>query len=515
MAGGHVDLRTGAAQVLPEFDVCIVGAGPAGIALALALAASPLRIGLLEAGGTAPQATPQVDIVGRPYAGALRSAGIGGSSHLWGGHCVPLSAAHLGRRTWVPGGAWPFGLAELLPWYARAHELLQLGRFDYDATAAAAGAGARLMPPLEGFETTVSRYQPIDFAERYGAALRRAPNLSVLLHGRAVELVQDAGGRIDGLVIRTGAGRRLTLRAATYVLAAGGIENARLLLASRSRRAEGVANGTGLVGRNFMEHISYLSGTLVPGRAWDVRGNLSAYAAPLPCDGHSIRFHLAATEALEQRLRIPGYRAELHVAPLLRWAGRHVLRPASPAMRARALREIAARPVAAMRALAGARGAPWCLRLLNFVEQVPNPDSRVMLSERRDAHGEPIAAVDWRLSPADREGIARAQAALAASVARAGIGRLLRELPEEKDELLAGAAGGWHHMGTTRMSAEPGRGVVDPQLRAHDAPNLYIAGSSVFPSGGWANPTLTIVALSLRLAAHIEAQARPVIRVAS
>jgi choline dehydrogenase-like flavoprotein len=501
------DLRESGPDQAIETDICIIGAGAAGCTIAHGLARSRLRVCLLEAGGADPSAAPPVEIVGRPYrtSGESRGAGLGGTTHLWGGHCVPYRDMHLRRREWVPGAEWPLGMETLRPWYERAHELLRIGPFDYDASRTAQTVGLEAMPLGCDFETTLSRYRPVGFDAAFLSAL---PNLTVLLNGRAAQLNPGSEGRIESLSIHARAAHDTVVRARIFVLATGGIENARLLLAS-GESAGGVANSSGLVGRNFMEHIAYFSGALVPARPTDVHGKLAAYARELPHDGYTVRFHVAATEDFERRMSIPAFRAELHATPLTRWAGKRLKRPAreNPRSWAKAAGAIARHPLATARTLAGQSVPPWCFWLMNYAEQVPNPDSRVTLSTRRDEFGDPIASLDWRLSPADRSGILTAQKALARAVDRSGFGQLWMELQDAQDDdvhILPGANGGAHHMGTTRMSENARTGVVDDHMRCHDVSNLYVAGSSVFPGGGWANPTLTIIALSLRLADHLE-----------
>jgi choline dehydrogenase-like flavoprotein len=506
MRGGSVDLDVDDQGDI-ETDICIVGAGPAGITLAHALTNANLRVCLLDRGGLEATEPEPLDVVGRPYppSDGGRAQRFGGTSHLWGGHCVPLRALHMGARDWIAGGEWPFGLATLAPYYDRACRMLGLDGQDFDAAAAARRLGRSLLPLAGGhFETTVSRYQPVEFGAAFGPALAADPNITRMLHARATRIVLTPSGRaVAGLTMKGRNGKTRTVRARRYVLAAGGIENARLLLASGEA---GVANGTDLVGRNFMEHPVYFSGVVTLDGARDMRRELSHYHTSMALDGHMVRFHLAATESLERTLRIPGFRAEILCMPRLRWAAKRLVgRPAFGSLPTTlmAASSLARHPLDALRLLTGRKPSQWCLWLMNNVEQVPNPESRVTLSPRRDAQGELLAALDWRLSAQDRDGIAKAHAVLASDLAQAGIGRLIQEMPRHERQILNGTTTARHHMGTTRMSDDPRRGVVDGNLRAHEIDNLYVTGSSVFPSGGWANPTLTIVALSLRLADHL------------
>ncbi|MGE0666525.1 MAG: GMC oxidoreductase [Sphingomonadales bacterium] len=514
MTNGIIDARSGSLGDVIDTDICVIGSGPAGVTLALELATGGRRICLVDSGGpdgSAEALRGPLDVIGRPYRTerAPRAFCLGGTSTLWGGHCVPLSPLEMEERDWVPGGAWPISHAELSRHYPRALEIVGLAGTDFDAPATARSIGVPLLPLGGGFETTVSRYRVVDFGKDHAAALAARGNVTFLLNGTATRLVLDDDlGRVSGVTVRIAGGTNRTIRAGVVVLAAGGIENARLLLASNDQLAAGVGNGSDMVGRHFMEHPAWVRGVLAPGPAYDLHADYTHYWQQVPAGDHNVRFHLAATDDLARRLRVPQFRAELTIRPLLAWAASGVLmRPGNHRLGtvAWAASALASHPAGLAKLALGRRAAPWCLQLCNFTEQVPNPDSRVTLSPRRDALGEPLAALDWRLSPIDRDGIARVHAALAAEVARSGLGRFLWA-PETGDGLMRGVSGGSHHMGTTRMSNDPRKGVVDADLKVHGVGNLYVAGSSVFPSGGWANPTLTIVALSVRLAEHLRAR---------
>jgi choline dehydrogenase-like flavoprotein len=511
MIEGIIDMRTVAPEGGIDTDICIIGAGPAGVTLAMELAGDNRRICLLDSGGldgSGDAIRGPLDVVGRPYLTekAPRAFRLGGTTGLWGGHCVPLSPLEMEERDWIPESAWPISHGELARHYPRALEILGLGGVTFDAGAAAAAIGARILPFGNGFATTVSHYNAVDFGKDHSAALARAGKVAILLNGTATRLLLDDGlDRITGVTVRVEGSRSRTIRAGTVVLAAGGIENARLLLASNDRITAGIGNGHDLVGRYFMEHLGWTRGIVTAGPGFDFNADYAHYWRQVPFGDHEVRFHLTATNEMARRLRIPQFRAELFCRPTLGWAVRSVLmRPGmhSGATIAAAAAQLARHPAGLARLALGRRGAPWCLLIHNYTEQVPNRHSRVTLSARRDALGEPLAALDWRLSPLDREGIEKAHEALGAAIDRTGLGRLIPD-PETGDEIMRGAGGGSHHMGTTRMSGAPRQGVVDPDLKVHGTRNLYVAGSSVFPSGGWANPTLTIVALSVRLAAHL------------
>ena len=503
---------------LPPFDLCIVGAGAAGITLAQALIRTGLRICILESGGRklepGPQALADGHAEGQPYFPLIetRARCFGGSTIWWNGECRPLDPAQdLQARPWLGDAGWPIPPSELHRHYPQAQELCSLGPEPFDPPdpwLADAGLAALPLDP-DRWVTRLFRYAPVlDFAAAFGARLRRATNVTVLLHAHvaAIEVSADAG-RATGLLVKRRNGPRFRLAAPLIVLAAGGIENARLLLASR------LGNGHDLVGRHFMEHL-FLddAARLVPTRP--VRA-FRPYYRRMSLRGRDVKATLAPTATLLAAEGLPNFAIKLASAAkrqlgmLALLALRDGLRQHRPGERPlAAVRALLADLPGTARALAavaagretGAGGAPVPLLVSVVGEQTPDPASRVTLSERRDAFGEPLARLDWRVAERDRLALWRVLELLAAEAGRSGLGRL--DLPGDagRELALARLRGGRHHMGTTRMGVRPSQGVVDPDCRVHGIPNLFVAGSSVFPTAGHANPTLTIVALALRLA---------------
>jgi choline dehydrogenase-like flavoprotein len=311
----------------------------------------------------------------------------------------------------------------------------------------------------------------------------------------------DAASHVDSVRVATLQGTGFVVRARHYVLAAGGIENPRLLLAANGCRGPGMGNDRDLVGRFFMEHPHVAAG--------DVR-----LAEPRPlrlyrgvvARGVEVAGGLALPDPVLRRERLGNHGALLRPFGSLAAAGRLLHWPLGrrPEQPGRDLR-LAARGFDEVAQGLGARlvgrQAPGTRRyaLKLRAEQLPNPESRVTLGERRDPLGVPVARLDWRLTEADWKGMRRVAALFAAAWEGAGLGRYRQ--PREAEMTLFG--GGNHHMGTTRMSATPARGVVDADCRVHGVDNLFVAGSSVFPTCGYANPTLTILKLALRLADHL------------
>lgn len=532
-------------------DICIVGAGAAGIALALGLAGSGLEVLLVESGGLKAERSAQ-----RLYEGEVtderlhspphrfRQRRFGGSTTIWGGRCLPFDEIDFEARDYVPYSGWPFSREALLPFYPRANELCEAGEFQYRASEA---FRSPVPPMIEGFQSahfttdTLERFsRPTDFGKRYATRLREAANVRVLLHANATSLALHAGGgSVESLTVGTLRGKRFTVRASRVVLAAGGLEIPRLLLASRSIAPHGIGNDHDVVGRYYMCHVAGSIGTL----KFDRSGEGIWHGYDLSPDGVYCRQRLALTADTQRRLRIGNFIARLHhpritdpahgtavlsalqlakglisyeygkrldgemrsgLATWLRHVrnvlgapgdviafGHHMLRD----------RFLADRkfPTVIVRSMAGHYNLDF------HAEQQPNPDSRITLTAERDVLGLPRLLVDWRYTRGDLETVRKAVGLLAEDIRSSGVGAFEYDPESVELEMVRYGAYGGHHLGTTRMGTDRRVSVVDADCRVHGIDNLYIAGSSVFPTSSQANPTLTVVALALRLAAHLQA----------
>jgi choline dehydrogenase-like flavoprotein len=504
-----------------EADVCIVGAGAAGITLAREFVGAPFRVCLVEGGGFEGDAETQAlyrgENVGRPYFSldAARLRYFGGSTNHWAGWCRPLEAADFEMRDWVPHSGWPLGKAELDPYYERAQPVCELGPYRYDAGFwNGAGPGAPLPLGDGRIETIIFQFAPrIGFGHLHGDEITGAPNITTLLHSSLTELISAGdGGTVSAARVRTLAGNEFRVRARIYILALGGIANPQLLLASRSGRPAGLGNPHDLVGRFFMEHPHHnRSARFVPARrrfvtlpfyeASDRNGTpaMGVLAHPESVLRRESLLHMNCSFHRTREAEPPGYRS-LHYL-----AGR-LLRGRRPTD----LRRHVGNVVRGLDGVASgvytrARGRQfWDYEISFRYEQQPNRLSRVTITDERDAVGLPRVRLDWRLTDEDLRSIRRSQEIVAAEIGRAGVGRLQLSEEDGTHPWAEQLIGGSHHMGTTRMAASPRQGVVDPDCRVHDVANVYVAGSSVFPTAGSANPTLTIVALAVRLADHVK-----------
>lgn len=503
-----IDARTVPDGTTLQADICVIGAGPAGITVARAFAGRRERMVVLESGGL--KQDPRTDalsagrVVGRPYFRLedTRARVLGGTTTLWAGECRPLDSRDFQRHDWLPGSGWPFGREELASWYDAARDTFRLGTLPFEADDWAAWGVSAIESPESGLRTDAFHYSPLDFGTTYRAELEAAPNISVCLHAVVAELeTPDPPRRVrTARVVRdSGGGFRVEARA--FVLAAGGIENPRLLLMSGPIEAGGIGNDSGLVGRCFMEHLYMDEAALLRPRR---RTLDSFYVTGRDLGGGRVRGILALDPEVRGRdevtnvcavvTELPGSFGAATARAVLRSLARRRRLPVAGGARLRA---------AAVHLAARRRGRPArFLGLKSVMEQAPNPDSRLTLARERDRFGCPVVRLDWRLSQVDRRAAVRAQALFHEGLRRAGIGfaGFMGREDEPWPERLRGAR---HHMGTTRMHEDPARGVVDRDGKVHGLANLYVAGSSCFPTSGAANPTFTIVALALRLAERL------------
>jgi choline dehydrogenase-like flavoprotein len=467
-----LDARDTSVSLDRRATVAIVGAGPAGLTLARELGRH-VDVLVVESGGLA--ADPQVqalcegESVGIDYPlSATRARQFGGSTALWSGYCALFDAHDFAPRPWVPWSGWPFGIDALSPYFARAAESLNLGAAGFDAAAVARGAGMAL--PLGQDPTTVSVWRYGEPALRCGVQWRQAFDASraitVLTHANLTDLLLDGEeARVAALALRTLTGRSGRVEADIVVLACGGIETPRILLNADRQLGPGVANRSGLVGRFFMEHPHVEVAAMRLNGARSFSGWVD---------------HLLGEDAREFMLAL-GVSASAQAAGRILNARAHVYRTPSMAPNA----------------------AP---RLGIFLEQAPNPSSRVSLADAsgaRDALGLRRVRLDWQLTELDWVSYEETARILGREFERAGMGELVDRAspvgPRDPSRVLYTN----HHLGTTRMSAHPGEGVVNADCRTHDHENLYIVGGSVYPTVSWANPTFTLMALTLRLADHL------------
>jgi len=491
-----VDARTVPDNTVLDTDLAIIGGGPAGITLALALAQAHFRVLLLESGGTEYEARTQALYDGAETGvrylplDASRQRVLGGSTAHWGGWCRPLDKIDFLKRDWLPWSGWPFGREALEPYYPRAQALVEAGPFIYDRSEVWTSAqGAALALGDGGVQTTYFQFSkqsedvlPTNFGTRYAGDLKKTPNLMLMLHANVtgIRLAADAG-HVDHLDAATLTGRRFTVKARQVVLAAGGVECPRILLASDDVMKTGVGNGNGLVGRFFADHP-------IPGHVATLalfNGNLPIYyQIPREVDGAIFRAALAPTDAFKARRHVLGSLSTIEEEIQLTELGRAAVATTASAMGVDA-------------------GAYKAFTLGCGMELAPDPERRLTLTDARDALGMPRLKLAMTVSDEDfaryRETLSELGRQLLA--ARTGLIKLHHKT---RAEWLSVMDWGNHHMGTTRMHDDPRQGVVDSNSQVHGIANLHVAGTSVFPTYGASNPTMNMLALVLRLADRIK-----------
>ena len=516
-------------------DLCIVGAGAAGLTLAAEFLGTRLKVLLLESGSLVYESKTQALYKGI-NAGLLyepldlcRVRTFGGSTDPrgWGGWCKPLADIDFERRAWVPLSGWPITKRDLAPYYRRAFATLSLHP---DTEMFAEEASRKQVRPVDGVYCR-NEPCPLSPAPHLGevkrASLGAAHNVRVLLHANVTEIVTDSYvKRATGLKIATLGGTTHSVTAKYFVLAAGGIENARLLLLSDEIQKEGLGNDSGFVGSCFMEHPRYSWGRLSgahlgplvhrydPGTVIGQRRSTGVGTGPRPLFGAS----LALTERAQRERRLLG--ARTWIVPVSgsgdRDSGREIKELVFWLKKRRVPGDVSRRIVGVLRDLPNAADAvaahllaklrpPSQWQFITVLEQEPSKASRVSLDRSRDALGLRRVRLDWRVSQPTQDTLREAREIFAAGLRAAGFDCSVEVSNDFETNQRADAPRWvWHHMGTTRMAADPGEGVVDADCRVHGMANLYIAGSSVFPTVGNDMPTLTIVALAHRLADHIK-----------
>nr|WP_315233237.1 GMC family oxidoreductase [uncultured Albidiferax sp.] len=540
-------------QVAPdsvlEADVCIVGSGAAGISMALELCGKGLSILLLEGGKSHEDPSSQALYAGQVADEKMhsptdkyRQRRYGGSTAIWGGRCMPFDPIDFEARSFIPNSGWPIGYADLAPYFAKANHYLEAGRYEYDADNA-------FDPPapamVRGFESVrlrtngLERFScPTNMAARYGERLRVAADIRVLLEANCTSIRLNPGGNaVDTLDVATLAGVRFKVRARTVVLAVGGLETARLLLASNDVALQGVGNAHDVVGRYYMCHIAGNVGTLaVKGAPDNVR-----HGYEVSPDGIYCRRRLQLTAQAQGELQVGNMVARLHFPKITNPSHRSGvlsglflaryfisyeygkrLKDGDADSAGRYLRHVwnvIAGPFDTLvflthwvlkRTLASRKFPSVILRnksnrfsLEVHAEQIPRADSRVTLLETKDALGVPKIKVDWRYSKEDIETVRKTLRAISEEFAASGLAEFEFDDASLEEDLLRFGAYGGHHVGTARMGSDPSTSVVDANCAVHGISNLFVASSAVFPTSSQANPTLTIVAMTLRLADHL------------
>jgi choline dehydrogenase-like flavoprotein len=509
-----------------EADICLIGGGAAGITLTHAFIDTPLRVCLVEGGGFDFEEETQRlyagQSVGLPHYGMEvgRLRFLGGTTNHWGGRCTTLDALDFAPRRWIPDSGWPIERADLEPHYRRARDYCGLGvEKPAEEIFSVLRVGVpELNPKLLRAKLWQYAPYPWSFGVVYREALRHADNIAVLLHANVTEIVAN-GDRNAVEAVRVAAldGPSRRIRAKSYVLCCGAIENARLLLATEQTGTSALGNQYDVVGRYYMEHLRGPTGIVVTDERLPAIEDIFNYFTA--ADGTKYQTGLALTAAAQRERELLNCCAAVEYAgdPASGvTAGQTIWRELSRGHWADDIGEKVWRVLCDLdvvaanlhRRLAERRHPLMPLKAASIIidmEQAPNPDSRVTLAAERNALGQREPRLDWRLTDLEHRTAEQFARLAAVEMTRLGLGRcrLADWLAEPNRDWAMNLSETYHQMGTTRMAASPRQGVVDENCGVHGVQNLYVAGSSVFPAGGHANPTLTIVAMALRLADHL------------
>jgi hypothetical protein len=528
-----------------ECDFCLVGAGAAGVTLALELAREGCRVILLEAGGKN-KAGRSLEL----YEGELedpnrhlpldrdRYRQLGGTTALWGGRCLPFDAIDFQPRAYVPYSDWPVTAEEMQPYFKRAHTYLECGRFNYNSLESLPNAPREMITGFRDADlvtTTIERWSPpTHFGKRYAKEMAALANLRVLLDAVCVGAeLAPSGDHVRIVRGRSFSGNSFSIRAGHFTLCGGGLEVTRLLLASNDVHRTGIGNHSDWLGRCYQCHLSG-----VVAKASFRRDVEVIYGYERDEDEVYVRRRLWLSPKAQEREQIlntnflldrplianpehaSGVLSLAFFAKNLSQGKRHLV----PGKGKYALYWAHARNILSgspeilsflpqffrKRFLHGRRLPSLLLRsksnsyhLYYQAEQIPNRESRITLSAEKDFFGMPRIHLDYRVSDFDVESIYRAHLLVARELERSDCGRLEFVVEDPRQTIRDHQAVLGHHIGTTRMSRNSSEGVVDRNCVVHGVENLSIASSSTFPTSSQANPTLMIVAMAIRLSDHL------------
>lgn len=541
----HIRAGTLADDAELSADVCVVGAGPAGMVLTKRLARNGRSVVLLEAGGQKGPGKSLALYRGQTVDPSFhlppdqdRTRGLGGTSALWGGRCMPFDPIDFEPRAHVPNSGWPVTYDELRPWYEQAQTYVDCGPYSYDSDAS--GLTGALVDGLQSdvLQTrSLERWSPpTHFGKSLGPDLFSDTNVSVVTEAVVTGFARGSDNAVDAVQCQTvNARRRFRVKAQEFVLACGGLETTRLLLASRSDDRPALGDHSGWLGRGYMCHLRGVIARIVlePGRKL-------LFGYETDPDGIYVRRRFTISPEAQREEELMNLYALLD-RPLMGDAShgsaslsliyllKRILGGASDeaeiatgrfALYRQHLRNLVfgAPEVLSVlpkfgrdRFLSGRRMPSLLLSsddtrfYLQFhAEQSPIRESAVTLSDERDATGMPMLRIDPQVADADVSAIRRAHNVIDRELRASGAGRL--EFLEEDVEasIRACKCTLGHHIGTTRMAADPSEGVVDADAKIHGVKNLYVASASIFPTSSQAHPTLTVLAFALRLAEHLK-----------
>jgi len=517
----HIDARILDNNSTIEGDICIIGAGVAGISIALEWMNKNKKVILLEGGGFKYDDTVQNlykgTLTGQKYypMKSSRIHAFGGTSSAWMGMCSPLDEIDFKKRDWINNSGWPINRKDLDPYYKRASPYLDLGPYEYDVDYWT--SKDPLYNPFQFDKDKIwnKMWQwssPTRFGIKYKEIIINSENINLYTYANVIDIkANEELSSINEVIIKNYANKKHKVRAKYFILACGAIQNSRILLASNSQNKNGLGNSEDLVGRYFMEHPEIISG-----EAWLIKPHkMKIYGIGTKGPQFPPRAEIAITEREQERLQILNgtirlkniissryfkpnietWQSENPNENIKNWGGKnHKSLLGKVKMKINNLVE--SRTI----------GIENAYQLYIRLEQSPNPNSRVKLIKDKDSLGVPRVNLNWELTSLEKISIKKIIETLGLELGSFDIGRvnLLEFLRNDNENLHPDYNGGWHQMGTTRMHNNSKKGVVDSNCKVHGINNLFIAGSSCFPTAGAVNPTFSIVAISIRLSDYIK-----------
>ena len=480
-----------------ETDICIIGAGAVGISMALEFIGTNTSVSILESGGFEFDTKTQSLYQGRHIGVQTypletnRLRYFGGTTNHWAGHCRPFDEFDFSVRDWIPYSGWPVTLDEMKPYFARSQPIMGLGDYDYDSIEEYAKKLNLKTLPLDNKRlTTVMKHQspPTRFGKAYKNQIEKSKNVTVYLHSNVLELnSNESASQVTDIDVAVIDGPKYKVKARYFVLASGGLENPRLMLLSNSTSANGLGNDNGLVGRFYTDHLLIRPAMDISLSHTNI--NFKLYTSLHKINGGKIFAILTPPAELTRKEKMTRFRFHLFpYAPRYNAAVGGVFSELDES--------------ANVTPLSLEKGTS--IQLHMAMEPIPNPDALVRLSNDIDLFGQRKLEVNWLVSEQELANARRAIQIGALEFGRMGLGRASSPLLERPNEWPAHGTSGKHHCGTTRMASNPQQGVIDKNAKVFGIDNLFVTGSSIFPTIGHTNPTLNLIAFSLKLADHLK-----------
>ncbi len=512
----HIDARKLDDNSVIEGDICIVGAGAAGISMAIEWMNTPYKVILLEGGGFEYE-----DRVQELYSGKttgqtyypIKSSELhyfGGTTAHWGGMCSLFDPIVFQKRDWVALSGWPINQDDLIPYYKRAHVNMDIPEYEFDVKEWQKKDPSLVTMPLDESVVwnKIWRFSPpTRYGSKYKDTIVNASNIHLYTYANVVDIEANENvSSVNSVTVKNYAGKTHTVKASKFVFACAGIQNARILLAANKQAPKGLGNDNDLVGRYFMEHLEIKSAEL-----WLKEKN-------------ALKLYMSASPRVQGELAImPQKQAEYKILNgIVSFTPLDFAKQTPPYIKT----WTSGNPLENQKQVNKAEWKAGGNRITRFLdkfnstkdlhqsfqmtirlEQEPNPLSRVTLLPEKDELGVPRAALNWAFTGLEKKSMIKIYEIIGQQVGAAGIGRvkLMEDLLDGKPDTVPGTtSGGWHHMGTTRMHEDPKVGVVDANCKIHGIDNAFMAGASCFPTGAGVNPTLTVVALSIKLSDYLK-----------